>query len=97
MHFTKESRQILFSIASAAVENSFITLFPRDRKPDTINPGPPGFDDIMADNWSFRYLSNTRDQEREREREKEGGKDGHRGGGVVTSEITRRNLASTNP
>lgn len=51
---------------SPAVENSFMALFPRDRKPDTINPGPPGFDDIMADNWSFRYLLSTRKEEREK-------------------------------
>ena len=50
---------------SPAAENSFIALFPRDRKPDTINPSPAGLDDIMADNWSFRHLS-----EHARERKK---------------------------
>lgn len=37
--------------------SSFTAPFPRGRKPDTINPGPAGPDDIMADNWSFKNLS----------------------------------------
>lgn len=37
--------------------SSFMAPFPQGRKPDTINPGPAGSDDIMADNWSFKDLS----------------------------------------
>jgi len=37
--------------------SSFTAPFPQGRKPDTINPGPAGLDDIMADNWSFKDLS----------------------------------------
>lgn len=37
--------------------SSFTAPFPQGRKPDTINPGPAGPDDIMVDNWSFKDLS----------------------------------------